>query len=158
MNLANKTHSGDLSSYGLDPLFWAPAKVFVGDLHHVLPADESNTVFFIGNQHPLRIVELVGIVVSANASGLKTTVYHIDDGTGVIACVWFTSHEEQEEPELRQTHKLGTSVRVHGRLSEFRGERQVVINTLDVVGPNEETLGWLERLSLRSYLKKSSFK
>ncbi|ORX67909.1 hypothetical protein DL89DRAFT_294447 [Linderina pennispora] len=131
MNLANKTYSGDLSSYGLDPLFWAPAKV-------------PNTVFFIGSQHPLRIVELVRD--------------HIDDGTGVIACVWFTSHEEQEEPELRQTHKLGTSVRVHGRLSEFRGERQVVINTLDVVGPNEETLGWLERLSLRSYLKKSSFK
>ncbi|KAI8324282.1 hypothetical protein GQ54DRAFT_296275 [Martensiomyces pterosporus] len=122
-----------------------------------LGAWSCRLVFFVGNQRVVRSVELVGIVVSVDAQALKLTVYHVDDGTGVIPCVKFTTQEEQDDPAMRQSHELGSTICVQGRLSSFRDQRQVIINTCRTVDVNEETLGWLERLSLRQYLETSPF-
>ncbi|KAJ2470947.1 hypothetical protein GGI02_002600, partial [Coemansia sp. RSA 2322] len=64
----------------------------------------------------------------------------------------FTTPEEQNDPETRYAHALGDTVLVEGRLSDFREERQIVIRSIKSVDPNQETLGWLERLALRDQL------
>ncbi|KAJ1960042.1 hypothetical protein GGI12_004014 [Dipsacomyces acuminosporus] len=123
MNLENNPCTKQVQDWGLDPLFWTPVKLFVGDLYLALP-HESNSV---------------------------------DDGTGVIGCVQFTPQEEQDDPIKRQSYELGSTVCIRGRLSVYRDERQVIISTSCKADMNKEALGWLERLSLRRYLKTSPF-
>ncbi|KAJ2778309.1 hypothetical protein H4R18_004672 [Coemansia javaensis] len=155
MNLDNRACTRPAEDWGLDPLFWVPAKLFVGDLLRALPS-ASGSVFFVGNQRAVRSVELVGVVVSVDARSPKMVAYvgkvHVvDDGTGVILCVHFAAQGDPDAPP-RQEHGLGTTVCVEGRLATFRGERQVVIREMRAVGPNHEVAGWLERLSLRALL------
>ncbi|KAJ1769872.1 hypothetical protein IW140_003963 [Coemansia sp. RSA 1813] len=151
MNMDNRAYEGSAVDWGLDPLFWTSVKLFVGDLHHVL-LDSSESVFFIGNKHVARAVEVVGVVVSADTRSPKMTMYNVDDGTGVILCVVFSTPEEQADPDTRTIYQLGTTVRVEGRLSTFRDERQLVVRNVRAVDPNEEALGWLERLQLRKHI------
>ncbi|KAJ2029454.1 hypothetical protein IWW57_001713 [Coemansia sp. S610] len=75
MNLANTACTRPPEDWGLDPLFWVPAKLFIGDLLLAMPS-ELTSVYFVGNQHIIRSVEIVGIVVSVNTRSLKLTVYH----------------------------------------------------------------------------------
>lgn len=75
MNLDNTPYMGPPEDWGLDPLFWVSAKLFIGDLHLATPSD-LNSVYFIGNQHIVRSVEIVGIVVSVSTRSLKLTEYH----------------------------------------------------------------------------------
>ncbi|KAJ2158624.1 hypothetical protein GGF46_003624 [Coemansia sp. RSA 552] len=74
--------------------------------------------------------------------------FHIvDDSTAVIRCVEFAMQEDRPPP-----FELGTTVCVVGRLTTYRDERQVIIRTIQAVDPNQEVLGWLERLALRREL------
>ncbi|KAJ2741741.1 hypothetical protein GGI20_004976 [Coemansia sp. BCRC 34301] len=151
MNLNNTPCTRPAEDWGFDPLFWVSAKLFIGDLLLAIPSDIAS-LYFIGNQRVIRSVAVVGIVISVNTRSLKLTVYHIDDGTGVIPCAEFTTPEEQSDPETRYSHPLGETVAIEGRLSDFRDERQIVIRSIKSVDPNQETLGWLERLALRDHL------
>ncbi|KAJ2033887.1 hypothetical protein GGI03_004350 [Coemansia sp. RSA 2337] len=151
MNLDNTPCTRPPEDWGLDPLFWVSAKLFIGDLHLAIPSDLTS-VYFIGNQHIVRSVEIVGVVVSVSTRSLKLTEYLVDDGTGIILCAEFTTPEEQSDPETRYSHPLGETVLIEGRLSDFRNERQVIIRSIKSIDPNQETLGWLERLALRDNL------
>ncbi|KAJ2301834.1 CST complex subunit STN1 [Coemansia sp. RSA 353] len=77
----------------------------------------------------------------------------VDDGTGVIPCAQFVAPDEV--PAMCQMYELGSTVCVEGRLSTFRDVRQVVIRSIKHIDPNQEVLGWLERLSLRQFLQAS---
>ncbi|KAJ1731230.1 hypothetical protein LPJ61_002639 [Coemansia biformis] len=153
MNLDNRPCTGPPDDWGLDPLFWVPVKLFVGDLLRALPSD-SASVYFVGNQRAVRSVELVGIVVSADTRSSKMDMYSVDDGTGVILCVRFALQDEQcsPPPPPRLEYGLGDTVRIEGRLVTFRGERQVVVRKIQPAEPNDEMAGWLERISLRRLL------
>ncbi|KAJ2480157.1 hypothetical protein IWW56_002641 [Coemansia sp. RSA 2131] len=157
MNIENRPNTKPVSTWGLDPLFWTPAKLFVGDLHAALPSD-SASVFFIGT-HVVRTVQAVGIVVSVDTRSPKLTVYNgkhyskLDDGTGVIPCAQFVAPDEVAA--MCQPFDLGSTVSVEGRLSTFRDVRQVVIRSIKHIDPNQEVLGWLERLALRQFLQSS---
>ncbi|KAJ1759965.1 hypothetical protein LPJ58_001994 [Coemansia sp. RSA 1591] len=74
MNIENRPNTKPVSTWGLDPMFWTSAKLFVGDLHAALPSD-SASVFFIGT-HVVRTVQVVGIVVSVDTRSPKLTVYN----------------------------------------------------------------------------------
>ncbi|KAJ2742932.1 hypothetical protein GGI19_006755, partial [Coemansia pectinata] len=78
-----------------------------------------------------------------------------DDGTGIILCAEFTTPEEKSDPETRYSYPLGETVLIEGRLSDFRDERQIIIRSIKSIDPNQETLGWLERLALRDHLASS---
>ncbi|KAI7828387.1 hypothetical protein BX661DRAFT_13574 [Kickxella alabastrina] len=164
--LINKACTRPMEDWGLDPLFWTSAKLFISDLHSAIAntngayasaASSSAAVFFVGNEHVVRSVELVGVVVSVDARGSKMTVYQIDDGTGIISCVHFTTTEEQNNYNLRHNYELGITLCIEGRLSTFRDERQVIVRVCKQIEPNQETLAWLERLSLRKFLSISLF-
>ncbi|KAJ2806437.1 hypothetical protein H4R20_001691 [Coemansia guatemalensis] len=156
MNLNNRPCMRPLSDWGLDPMFWTPAKLFIGDLHAALPS-ESASAFFIGNQHVFRSAELVGVLVSVDTRSSKMTTYHVDDGTGVILCVCFASPDEECSQLPYQNYDLGTTVCIEGRLTTYRDERQVVVRAMKPVDPDREVLGWLERLSLRKFLATAPF-
>ncbi|KAJ2722190.1 hypothetical protein GGI07_003467 [Coemansia sp. Benny D115] len=144
-------------------MFWTPVKLFIGDLFVAIDSGLSlgSPVFFIGNEHVIRSVEVIGVVVSVDERSFKMSVYrgkYLDDGTGTISCVQFTTAEEQSNFGVRQQSlDLGMTVCIQGRLSMYREERQVVVRSCTPVEPNQETLGWLERLSLRKYLATSPF-
>ncbi|KAJ2782222.1 hypothetical protein GGI15_002972 [Coemansia interrupta] len=126
MNLENVPCKLPQEEWGLDPMFWTSAKLFVGDLDLAIPAEPtSSTVFFIGNGHVIRSIELVGIVVSVRNTASKMTTYQRD------------------------------TLCIEGRIAVFKSERQVIIRTSKTIKPEEETLGWLERLSLRRFLATS---
>ncbi|KAJ2392244.1 hypothetical protein GGI23_005263 [Coemansia sp. RSA 2559] len=149
--MENKAHEGPAVDWGLDPLFWTSVKLFVGDLHNVL-LDSSESVFFIGNRRVARAVEVVGIVVLVETRSPKVTAYNVDDGTGVIQCIVFSTPEEQADLDTRALYPLGTTVRVEGRLKVYRDKRELAVRHIKAVDPNEEALGWLERLQLRAHI------
>ncbi|KAJ1647892.1 hypothetical protein J3B02_001677 [Coemansia erecta] len=158
MNLENRPCTRPQTEWGLDPLFWVPAKLFNGDLTRLVSAEPlSSTVFYIGNQHVIKAVELVGIVVSVERRALKMIYYQIDDGTGVISCVHFTTPTEQAEPDTLECYRIGDSVCVRGRLAVYRGQLEVIIRECEIVDPNQESLAWIERLSIRKFLASSPF-
>ncbi|KAJ2231845.1 hypothetical protein EV180_000050 [Coemansia sp. RSA 518] len=140
MNIENRPNTKPVSTWGLDPMFWTSAKLFVGDLHAALPSD-SASVFFIGT-HVVRTVQVVGIVVSVDTRSPKLTVYN-------------GKHYSKHFAARAFMYELGSTVCVEGRLSTFRDVRQVVIRSIKHIDPNQEVLGWLERLSLRQFLQAS---
>ncbi|KAJ2158625.1 hypothetical protein GGF46_003625 [Coemansia sp. RSA 552] len=75
MNLDNYPCTRPRSEWGLDPLFWAPAKLFVRDLCLALPSS-SASVFFIGHQRVVRSVDIVGIIVAVDTRSPKVASYH----------------------------------------------------------------------------------
>ncbi|KAJ1807749.1 hypothetical protein LPJ75_004731 [Coemansia sp. RSA 2598] len=158
MNLQNRPCTRPQTEWGLDTLFWVPAKLFIGDLAKLISAEPlSSTVFFIGNQHVIKTVEIVGIVVSIERRALKMIYYQIDDGTGVISCVQFTTPAEQAEPGTLECYGIGDSICVRGRLAVYRDQLEVIIRESEIVDPNHETLAWMERLSMRRFLATSPF-
>ncbi|KAJ2700713.1 hypothetical protein FB645_004887 [Coemansia sp. IMI 203386] len=158
MNLQNIPCSRPQTEWGLDPMFWVSAKLFIGDLSRLVSAEPlSTTVFYIGNQHVIKAVELVGIVVSIERRALKMIYYQIDDGTGIISCVHFTTPAEQADPDAVECYSIGDSICVRGRLAVYRNQLEVIIRESEAVDPNYETLAWLERLSLRKFLATSPF-
>ncbi|KAJ2451450.1 hypothetical protein EV183_003584 [Coemansia sp. RSA 2336] len=106
MSFINQPNPHPPDKWGLDPLFWTSAKLFVADLLTALPSG-SASVFFVGNQRIVRSVEVVGIVVSVDTHSPKMTMYNVDDGTGVIACVQFIAADDQP------AYDLGTTVQGH---------------------------------------------
>jgi len=47
----------------------------------------------------------------------------VDDGTGTITCIYWSATEKIDYSPL----PLGTSVRITGKISTYRDERQIVI-------------------------------
>lgn len=152
MNIDNIPSTRPEQDWGLDPVFWVPAKLFIGDLHQMLPGPRS-FIYFIGNQHAVRKVEIVGIVVAVEPRGVnKPVAYYIDDGTGTIPCIEFP---KQDTPQLR--YRRGDTVRVEGTVKWYRECLEVSIICSDAVHPDQESVAWMERLALRKYLEQSPY-
>ncbi|KAJ3168557.1 CST complex subunit STN1 [Geranomyces variabilis] len=127
---------------GVDPLFWTCCRLAVAEilrlrLHPAIPD------IYLLRSHPVRKVELTGIVVAKEESSLMIS-YAVNDGTGTISCVyWFPS--EERFVATRQTMPLGQLVSVSGRVTEFRAKRQVTVDVIIAeTDPNVETVRWLE--------------
>lgn len=74
--------------------------------------------------------------------------FTVDDGTGVMSCTQWRVTEDSDEGITLPT--LGSLVSVWGKLSEFRGERQLTVTSLvQHKDPNVEPLHWLEVAHLK---------
>ncbi|TPX68549.1 hypothetical protein SpCBS45565_g02993 [Spizellomyces sp. 'palustris'] len=135
------------SLFGLDHLFWIHSKLFVADILALLPHPEIADVYLYNN-HPLRKVEVTGIIVGKEESA-SFVLYTVDDGTGLVPCIsWFPRTERFLVD--RKTLLLGTLVRIAGRVSDYRGQRQITVNAITAESdPNIETLRWLEVIDLK---------
>ncbi|KAJ3199131.1 26S proteasome regulatory subunit 8, partial [Entophlyctis luteolus] len=90
----------------------------------------------------IRRVLVLGIIVAREQKS-SFTKYAVDDGTGVVAAIAFRKDHIDSHLEGPLALQLGHCVRVRGRLGEFRGERQISVDRIDIVSdPNEEAM-WL---------------
>ncbi|OZJ06295.1 hypothetical protein BZG36_00710 [Bifiguratus adelaidae] len=126
--------------WGLDPLFWVHVKLFIVDIYRLKQGDVFNDVYRYGN-HNIRHVEVLGLLRGIERSHSVTT-YIIDDGTEAIYCVlWRT------DPPL---FPFGTRLTVQGKITEFRGARQITIHEVGIEkDPNYETYFWLNAIKLK---------
>ncbi|KAJ1562030.1 CST complex subunit STN1, partial [Cladochytrium tenue] len=141
---------------GLDYTYSASVKLRVVDVvslrqHPLVPAD----VFLLRNR-PIRKASVCGIVVGKDERE-KSIVYlgKVDDGTAVVQCLYWFSDSERSLFS-RRTYSLGALLAVTGRVSEYRGTIQIVVNALThLEDPNAEILWWLEvaDLHLHHYSK-----
>jgi hypothetical protein len=113
---------------GLSPSYWAHVPLLVAQILDlrvvggILCLDQPGGS---GKLVPVTKCSLVGVIVAVDAR-YESTVYVIDDGTGLIDCVHWTDHSalmltdiiagpmsSSEDPHLR---RLGETVRVYGRI------------------------------------------
>ncbi|NWT88298.1 STN1 protein, partial [Lanius ludovicianus] len=133
--------------WGIDPVFSAFARLYVKDITEMRESKQVPGIFFY-NGHPVRQVDIVGIVVQTKE---RETFYNygVDDSTGVINCVCWKNPKVAETPlsghpstpssltVFEQMKKLqeivsqktkleiGDVVRVRGHIRTYRQQREI---------------------------------
>ncbi|XP_014404956.1 PREDICTED: CST complex subunit STN1 isoform X1 [Myotis brandtii] len=133
--------------WGLDPVFLAFAKLYIGDILDLKESCQVPGVFFY-NGHPIRQVDILGTVIGVRERNTFYS-YGVDDSTGVINCIcWknLTDTESssataapsarelsltsqlkklQETIEQRTKIEIGDIIRVRGYIRTYREEREI---------------------------------
>ncbi|XP_071987029.1 CST complex subunit STN1 isoform X2 [Engystomops pustulosus] len=138
--------------WGLDPVFLAFAKLYIKDILELKESHQVPGIFFY-NGHPIRQVDILGIVVSIREKDAFYS-YGVDDSTGVINCTCWKSSgpncasssegpkrtsdakdldglmQELYKQESRKAKmEIGDVIRVRGYIKVFRNQREVVAST-----------------------------
>ncbi|NXC74040.1 STN1 protein, partial [Anhinga anhinga] len=135
--------------WGMDPVFSAFARLYIKDIKEMRESKQVPGIFFY-NGHPIRQVDVVGIVVQTKERDAFYN-YGVDDSTGVINCVcWknpmvaetslsgnLSNHTPSSLTVLEQMKKLqelvsqktkleiGDIVRVRGHIQTYRQQREI---------------------------------
>ncbi|NWR66810.1 STN1 protein, partial [Bucorvus abyssinicus] len=133
--------------WGMDPVFSAFARLYIKDIKEMRESKQVPGIFFY-NRHPVRQVDVVGIVVQTKERDAFYN-YGVDDSTGVINCVcWknptvaetslsgrtstpssLTMLEQmkklQEMVSQKTKLEIGDVVRVRGHIRTYRQEREI---------------------------------
>ncbi|NXS37666.1 STN1 protein, partial [Pomatostomus ruficeps] len=133
--------------WGIDPVFSAFARLYIKDITEMRESKQVPGVFFY-NGHPVRQVDVVGIVVQKKERDAFYN-YGVDDSTGVINCVCWKSPMVAETPlsghsstpssltvfeqlkKLQETVsqktklEIGDVVRVRGHIRTYRQQREI---------------------------------
>ena len=155
--------------YALDPLYFAYAKLFIGQINKLKNAPQIPNSHFIKSENnfmrPVNNVEIVGVVIY-HKRFMKLLKFTIDDGTGVINCLVFLNQEnENVNDAIANSSKLGKMVKIRGKLRRMPTEyihrdifasvdeskvyREIIVeNIFEVSNPNEELFIWTEILKL----------
>ncbi|KAJ1990274.1 hypothetical protein H4R33_001778 [Dimargaris cristalligena] len=93
---------------------------------------------------PPQRAQVTGIITSIHQTATYMS-YTVDDGTGALPCIsWIPAHL-RNQPEHQPDFDLGQLVSVEGRLSDYKGTRQMTIQTIRrLEDPNEEIHHWLQ--------------
>ncbi|XP_061857791.1 CST complex subunit STN1 isoform X2 [Colius striatus] len=133
--------------WGLDPVFSAFARLYIKDIKEMRESKQVPGVFFY-NGHPVRQVDVVGVVVQMTEREAFYN-YGVDDSTGVISCVCWKNPMVAETSlsgcpstpisltVLEQMKKLremvsqktkleiGDVVRIRGHIRIYREQREI---------------------------------
>ncbi|XP_061314813.1 CST complex subunit STN1 [Pezoporus flaviventris] len=133
--------------WGLDPVFFAFARLYIKDIKEMRESKQVPGIFFY-NRHPIRQVDVVGLVVQRKERDAFYS-YGVDDSTGVINCVCWKSPMVAEASSsgrpstpssltmLEQIKKLqemvsqktkleiGDVIRVRGHIRTYRQQREI---------------------------------
>ncbi|NXH55723.1 STN1 protein, partial [Rhabdornis inornatus] len=133
--------------WGLDPVFSAFARLYIRDIIEMRESKQVPGIFFY-NGHPVRQVDVVGIVVQTKERDAFYN-YGVDDSTGVINCVCWKNPMVAETPlsghpstpsslsvfeqmkKLRETLsqktklEIGDVVRIRGQIRTYRQQREI---------------------------------
>ncbi|NXJ12491.1 STN1 protein, partial [Odontophorus gujanensis] len=87
MQSESKQYEEEIPSllWGLDPIFSAFARLYIKDIKEMRESKQVPGIFFY-NGHPVRQVDVVGIVVQTKEREAFHS-YGVDDSTGVINCI-----------------------------------------------------------------------
>ncbi|NXM17763.1 STN1 protein, partial [Ploceus nigricollis] len=133
--------------WGIDPVFSAFARLYIKDITEMRESIQVPGVFFY-NGHPIRQVDVVGIVVQTKE---RDAFYNcgVDDSTGVINCICWKNPMVAETPlsghpstpsslsvfeqlkKLQETVsqktklEIGDVVRVRGHIRTYRQQREI---------------------------------
>lgn len=151
----------------MEPLCNTHVKLLAFDLLSLTPSPPSTKYphFFYRKGRPVSRSETLGIVTSTELKPGRFLKFTVDDGTGCVPCIlWlnqlsspYFSRRNPSDVQLiadaAATHssvvQLGLTVRVRGRITDFRGTMQITV--CDVVlerDPNAEILHWLDCVNL----------
>ncbi|KFP25112.1 CST complex subunit STN1, partial [Colius striatus] len=149
MQSESKKHEEETPSlyWGLDPVFSAFARLYIKDIKEMRESKQVPGVFFY-NGHPVRQVDVVGVVVQMTEREAFYN-YGVDDSTGVISCVCWKNPMVAETSlsgcpstpisltVLEQMKKLremvsqktkleiGDVVRIRGHIRIYREQREI---------------------------------
>ncbi|NXA19208.1 STN1 protein, partial [Ibidorhyncha struthersii] len=149
MQSESKKYEEEMPSlhWGLDPVFSAFARLYIKDIKEMRESKQVPGIFFY-NGHPVRQVDVVGIVVQMKERDAFYN-YGVDDSTGVINCVcWknpmvaetslsgrpstpssLTVLEQmkklQEMVSQKTKLEIGDVVRVRGHIRTYRQQREI---------------------------------
>ncbi|KFO88493.1 CST complex subunit STN1 [Buceros rhinoceros silvestris] len=149
MQSESKKYEEEMPSlhWGMDPVFSAFARLYIKDIKEMRESKQVPGVFFY-NGHPVRQVDVVGIVVQTKERDAFYN-YGVDDSTGVINCVcWknpmvaetsLSGHPSapsslamleqmkklQEMVSQKTKLEIGDVVRVRGHIRTYRQEREI---------------------------------
>lgn len=119
---------------GLSPSFWAHVPLLITHLLNDVRLDENSNVFLLHQHHndasraktyPVSKCKLVGWIVAADHKGSRH-LYTLDDGTGLIDCLYWTEDEDILPPLVPNSpvddefstllYDLGDLVRIMGKM------------------------------------------
>ncbi|NXN36653.1 STN1 protein, partial [Rhinoptilus africanus] len=149
MQSESKKYEEEMPSlyWGMDPVFSAFARLYIKDIKEMRESKQVPGIFFY-NRHPVRQVDVVGIVVQTKERDAFYN-YGVDDSTGVINCVcWknpvvaetslsgrpstpgsLTVLEQMKKLQEMVSHKtkleIGDVVRVRGHIRTYRQQREI---------------------------------
>ncbi|NWT10339.1 STN1 protein, partial [Vireo altiloquus] len=133
--------------WGIDPVFSAFARLYIKDITEMRESKQVPGIFFY-NGHPVRQVDVVGIVVHTQEREAFYN-YGVDDSTGVINCVCWKNPMVAETPlsghpstpssltvfeqmkKLQETVsqktklEIGDVVRIRGHIRTYRQQREI---------------------------------
>ncbi|XP_065833196.1 CST complex subunit STN1-like isoform X2 [Oscarella lobularis] len=109
--------------WGLDKLYWSYVKLNCADVLEIPEYPKYSGCYCVGN-HPIVRVELMGDVVRLHRK-TKNLVFDLDDGTGICSCCYWLRGDEEEEDNDTVKLKLGQLVTVRGKITVYRGQRQL---------------------------------
>uniref|UniRef100_A0A8C5TJL5 CST complex subunit STN1 n=1 Tax=Malurus cyaneus samueli TaxID=2593467 RepID=A0A8C5TJL5_9PASS len=113
--------------WGLDPVFSAFARLYIKDIIEMRESKQVPGIFFY-NGHPVRQVDVVGIVVQRKERDAFYN-YGVDDSTGVINCVCWKNpmvmKKLQETVSQKTKLEIGDIVRVRGHIRTYRQQREI---------------------------------
>ncbi|NXO32990.1 STN1 protein, partial [Locustella ochotensis] len=149
MQSESKNYEEEMPSlhWGIDPVFSAFARLYIKDITEMRESKQVPGIFFY-NGHPIRQVDVVGIVVQKKE---RDAFYNcgVDDSTGVINCVFWKNPMVAETPlsghpstpsslsvfeqmkKLQETIsqktklEIGDVVRVRGHIRTYRQQREI---------------------------------
>ena len=115
----------------------------------------------------IRKVDVCGYVVERRARKDSKVFFTLDDGSGCIECVIWAQEGDDDVGErnelfgiagagdgaaaVAQDIRVGTLVRVQGRIKDWRNRRQINASAVQVdLDPNSELLFWLDAACARS--------
>ncbi|NXY40639.1 STN1 protein, partial [Ceuthmochares aereus] len=153
MQSVSKKYEEEMPSlhWGMDPVFSAFARLYIKDIKEMRESKQVPGIFFY-NGHPVRQVDVVGIVVQMKEREAFYN-YGVDDSTGVINCVcWknprvaktsvsgnLSSHPNalssltvleqmkklQEMVSWKTKLEIGDVVRIRGHIRTYRQQREI---------------------------------
>uniref|UniRef100_A0A8D2NRI9 CST complex subunit STN1 n=1 Tax=Zosterops lateralis melanops TaxID=1220523 RepID=A0A8D2NRI9_ZOSLA len=154
MQSESKKYEDEMPSlhWGIDPVFSAFARLYIKDITEMRESKQVPGIFFY-NGHPIRQVDVVGIVVQMKE---RDAFYNcgVDDSTGVINCVcWknpmvaetalsghlstpsslsvFEQMKKLQETVRQKTKvEIGDVVRVRGHIRTYRQQREIQASCL----------------------------
>ncbi|XP_009875972.1 PREDICTED: CST complex subunit STN1 [Apaloderma vittatum] len=133
--------------WGMDPVFSAFARLYIKDIKEMRESKQVPGIFFY-NGHPVRQVDVVGIVILKKERDAFYS-YGVDDSTGVINCICWknpmiaetslsglpSTHSSlavleqmkklQEVVSQKTKLEIGDVVRVRGHIRTYRQEREI---------------------------------
>ncbi|XP_042674710.1 CST complex subunit STN1 isoform X1 [Centrocercus urophasianus] len=149
MQPESKKHEEEIPSllWGLDPVFSAFARLYIKDIKEMRESKQVPGIFFY-NGHPVRQVDVVGMVVQTKEREAFHS-YGVDDSTGVINCICWKNpmvaerslsecpstpsslkvleqmKKFQEMVSQKTKLEIGDVIRVRGYVRTFRQQREI---------------------------------